>query len=147
VDTPSGGNPLLRTSKKQTSLCHSPCLSVPVFLKNFPIVISDQQLLANFRLMVNPALGMLSAPSLQVKTEPRIDSSIPYATLEEACLVLEPGVLLLPPALRHCWYPLLLEAAIPEWRFCVADSVPVPLSGRDLKAYLIVNPSSVCCVS
>jgi hypothetical protein len=29
----------------------------------------------------------------------------------------------------------------------VADSVPVPLSGNDLKAYLIINPSSMCCVS
>jgi hypothetical protein len=71
-------------------------LSVPVFLRNFPVMVSDQQLLANFGLIVIPALQVLSAPFLQVETEPRVDL-LPYATLEEACLVLAPGILLLPP--------------------------------------------------
>jgi hypothetical protein len=35
----------------------------------------------------------------------------------------------------------------PEWRFCVADSVPVLLSGNDLKAHLTVYPSSMCSIS
>jgi hypothetical protein len=60
--------------------------------------VSDQQLLANFGLMVIPALGVLSAPSLQVETEPRVDSGTSCAMLEEACLVSAHGVLLSPPA-------------------------------------------------
>jgi hypothetical protein len=47
----------------------------------------------------------------------------------------------------HLSIPLLLEAVTLEWRFCVADSVPVPLSGKDLKAHLIINSSSLCPVS
>jgi hypothetical protein len=46
-----------------------------------------------------------------------------------------------------CQYPLLPEAVAQEWTFCVADSVPVALSGSDLKAHLIVNPLSICRVS
>jgi hypothetical protein len=93
--------------------------------------------------MVIPALGVLSAPSLGVETQSRVDSGMPYAMLEEACLVSAVGVLLLPPPVGT----LLLEAVTQEWRFCVADSVPIPLSGSNLKAHLIVNPSSVCPIS
>jgi hypothetical protein len=42
-----------------------------------------------------------------------------------------------------CQIPLLPKAVTQEWRFCVADSVPVPLSGSDLEAYLIINPSAM----
>jgi hypothetical protein len=46
-----------------------------------------------------------------------------------------------------CQYPLLPEAVTREWRFCVADSVQVLLSWTDVKAHLIVNPSSMCPLS
>jgi hypothetical protein len=42
-----------------------------------------------------------------------------------------------------CQIPLLPETVIQEWRFCAAGSVPVPPSGNDLEAHLIVNPSGV----
>jgi hypothetical protein len=106
-------------------------------------MVLNQQLLANFGLTVILTLGVLSAPSLQVKTEARVDSGTPYTTLEEACLDSAPGILLPPPV----QYPLLPEAVTQEWRFYVVDSVPVPLSGSELKAHLIVNPSSECPVS
>jgi hypothetical protein len=60
-------------------------------------MVSDQQLLANFGLTAIPALGVLFAPSLWIETEPRVDSGMPYAMLEEACLVSAPGIILLPP--------------------------------------------------
>jgi hypothetical protein len=37
--------------------------------------------------MVILALRVLSAPSLGVKTKPGVDLGMPYAMLEEACLV------------------------------------------------------------
>jgi hypothetical protein len=58
-------------------------LSVPVFLRDFPVMILNQQLLVNFGLMVIPALGVLSAPSLCAKTEPGVYLGMPYATLGE----------------------------------------------------------------
>jgi hypothetical protein len=58
-------------------------LSVPVFLREFPIMILNQQLLANFGLMVIPVLGLLLAPSLQAETEPRVYFGMSYATLED----------------------------------------------------------------
>jgi hypothetical protein len=50
-------------------------------------------------------LGVLSAPSLQVETEPMVDSCMCYATLEEACLISALGALLLPPpaSTPFCW--------------------------------------------
>jgi hypothetical protein len=46
--------------------------------------------------MVILTLGVLSAPSLWVETKSEVDSGTPYTTLEEACLVSAPGILLLP---------------------------------------------------
>jgi hypothetical protein len=46
-------------------------------------MILNQQLLVNFGLMVIPALGVLSAPSLCAKTEPGVYLGMPYATLGE----------------------------------------------------------------
>jgi hypothetical protein len=46
-------------------------------------MLSDQQLLANIGLTVIPALGVLSAPSLQVETKPRVDLGTPYAMLKK----------------------------------------------------------------
>jgi hypothetical protein len=134
---PAGGNPPPRTSQKQTSLSCFPSLSVPVFLKDFPIMVSNQQLLANFGLVVILPLGVLSAPSLQAETEPRVYSGMPYTTLGETRSLSSP---------TH-QYPLLPEAMTPEWRFCMAHSVPVPLSGSNLKAHLIINPAGMCPVT
>jgi hypothetical protein len=44
-------------------------------------------------------------------------------------------------------YSLLPEAVTQERRFCVPDSVPVPLSKSDLKVHLIVNALGMCPVS
>jgi hypothetical protein len=44
----------------------------------------------------------------------------------------------------HHLIPLLPETVTTEWRFHVAESVPVPLSGSDLEACVIANPSDVC---
>jgi hypothetical protein len=40
--------------------------------------------------------------------------------------------------------PLLPETVTLEWRFCVAESVPVPVNGSDLEAQVIANPSGMC---
>jgi hypothetical protein len=40
--------------------------------------------------------------------------------------------------------PLFPETATGEWRFHVAESVPVPVNGSDLEAQVIANPSGVC---
>jgi hypothetical protein len=68
-------------------------------------MVLEQHLLANFGLTVIPVLGVLSDPSLRVKTEPGVDLGMPFATLQEACLVLTPGILLLPPPVGtpFCW--------------------------------------------
>jgi hypothetical protein len=70
-------------------------------------MVSNQQLLANFGLMAILALEVFSAPSLQVEIKPRVDSGMPYAMLEEACLVSAPvGLpphLSIPPFCRRQW--------------------------------------------
>jgi hypothetical protein len=78
--------------------------------------------------------------SLLAKIKPRVYSGMPYVMLEEIWLILLPDDFLSFPT---CQIHLLLEAVTQEWRFCVADSVPVPLSGSDLEAHLIVNPSGM----
>jgi hypothetical protein len=40
--------------------------------------------------------------------------------------------------------PLLPETVTQEWRFHVAESVPVPVNGSKLEAQVIANPSDVC---
>jgi hypothetical protein len=40
--------------------------------------------------------------------------------------------------------PLLPETATREWRFHVAESVPVPVNGSGLKAQVMANPSGMC---
>jgi hypothetical protein len=47
-------------------------LSVPVFLRDFPIMVLNQQLLANFGLMVIPALEVLLLPLCRPRTEPGV---------------------------------------------------------------------------
>jgi hypothetical protein len=39
---------------------------------------------------------------------------------------------------------LFPETATREWRFCVAESVPVPVSGSDLETQVMTNPSGMC---
>jgi hypothetical protein len=86
LDTPAGGNPLLRTSRKQTSPWRSPCLSLCFCL---PEGLSQRgiglRLLANFGLTAILALGVLYAPFLWVETKPGVDLDTPYAMLEEPC--------------------------------------------------------------
>jgi hypothetical protein len=41
MDTPAGGNPLLRTSQKQTSMCHVSCLFL--FLSSWGTFLSQYQ--------------------------------------------------------------------------------------------------------
>jgi hypothetical protein len=102
--TPAGENPLLRTSQKQMSLCHSPCLflcsCLPGGLSHHsikPIAPSQLWLHGN-----SGSGGVFSAPFLQVETEPGVDSDTPYATLEEACLVWAPSILLPPVSTPFC---------------------------------------------
>jgi hypothetical protein len=40
--------------------------------------------------------------------------------------------------------PLFPETVTGEWRFHVAESVPVPLNGSDLETQVMANPSGVC---
>jgi hypothetical protein len=40
--------------------------------------------------------------------------------------------------------PFLPETVTQEWRFHVAESVPVPLSGSDLEAHVVTNHTGVC---
>jgi hypothetical protein len=58
-------------------------LFIPVFLRDFPIMVLNQQLLANLGLTAILALGMLSAPSLQAKNKPGVYSGTPYGMLGE----------------------------------------------------------------
>jgi hypothetical protein len=67
-------------------------------------MLLNQQVLVNFNLMVILALGMLSASSLQVETEPGVDSGTSYATLEESCLISAPGDLLFLPPVNNPFY-------------------------------------------
>jgi hypothetical protein len=39
---------------------------------------------------------------------------------------------------------LLPETVTREWRFHVAENVPVPVNGSNLEAQVITNPSGVC---
>jgi hypothetical protein len=39
---------------------------------------------------------------------------------------------------------LFPETAIGEWRFCFAESVPVPVNGSDLETQVMAHPSGVC---
>jgi hypothetical protein len=108
-------------------------LSVPVFLRDVPVTISDQQLLANFCLMAIPALGGCLLPPCELR---------PSLELIRTHLMLRWR--------KPVWFQNLAFFFFPhlwEWRFCVADSVPVPLSGNDPKAHLIINLSSMCHVS
>jgi hypothetical protein len=39
--------------------------------------------------------------------------------------------------------PLFPETVTGEWRFCVAESVPVPVNGRDLETQVMANPLGI----
>jgi hypothetical protein len=43
-----------------------------------------------------------------------------------------------------CLMSLFPETVTREWRFHVAESVPVPVTGSDLEAQVMANPSGVC---
>jgi hypothetical protein len=40
--------------------------------------------------------------------------------------------------------PLFSETVTGEWRFRVAESVPIPVNGSDLEAQVMADPSGVC---
>jgi hypothetical protein len=138
LDAPAEGNPLLRTSQKLV-LSLSVSLSVSVFLRDFPIIVSNQRLLGNIGLIAIPALGVLLLLPCGLRPGPGFI---------RVYLMLYWGR---PDWLWHltiflfstCQIPLLPKAVTQEWRFLVTDSVPVPLSGSDLEAHLIINPSGV----
>jgi hypothetical protein len=77
------------------------------------------------------------APSLWAETKPGVYSGMPHATLGESSLFM---------ASDDCFLSLRLmpPSATSEWRFCVAESVPVPVNGSDLEAQVMVNPSGMC---
>jgi hypothetical protein len=83
-------------------------------------MVSDQQLLPNFGLMVILALEVLSAPSLRVEIEPRVDSGMPYATLEETCLVSATGMH------THVQEEEQLAAGVGQGGGSCSDFVPEP---------------------
>jgi hypothetical protein len=43
-----------------------------------------------------------------------------------------------------CLMPHFPETATREWRFHIAESVPVPVNGRDPEIQVMANPSGVC---
>jgi hypothetical protein len=69
LDAPAGGKLLLRTSQKQ-SLCYSPCLSLPIFLKDFSVMVPHQPLLANSGLKAIPTLEEFMLPPCVLKPSP-----------------------------------------------------------------------------
>jgi hypothetical protein len=124
--------------RKQTSLHCLPCLSHPIFLRDVPVMVSSQLLLANSGLNAIPALGELMLPPCGPRASPGFI---------RVCLVLYWGtsdwLWHLTTLFPHLM-PLLPETVTLEWRFHVAKSVPVPLSGSDLQAQVTANPSGMC---
>jgi hypothetical protein len=96
LDSPSGGNSLLRTIQKQTSLCHSLSLwsCLPEGLSHHGIgpTVPSQ-------LWPHGDSGSWGAlfSRLVIQDPDRSWFSMHYATLEEACLFSAPGILLPPP--------------------------------------------------
>jgi hypothetical protein len=83
LDVPAGENPLGRTTQKQTSLHCLPCLylSVSVFLRDFPIMVSNRP--SQLWPQGDSGPGGAFAPSLWAETESGVYLGTPYAMLEE----------------------------------------------------------------
>jgi hypothetical protein len=118
-----------------------PCLSPPIFLKNFPCHGVKQVTPCQFWLQGDSISGRAHAPSLWAETKPGVYSGTPRATLWESCLIMASDDCFSSPSHLMSLFP---ETAIREWRFHVAESVPVLVNGRDLEAQVIANPSGVC---
>jgi hypothetical protein len=90
----------------------------------------------------NSSSGRAHAPSLWVETKPGVYSGMLHATLGESCLIMASDncFFFLPPHLML----LFPETVTREWRFHVAESVPVPVNESDLEAQVMANPSGVC---
>jgi hypothetical protein len=69
---------------------------------------------------------------------------MPHATLGESCLIMASDNCFSFP--RSHLMPLFPETVTEEWRFHVAESVPVPLNGSDLEAQVMAKPSGVSCL-
>jgi hypothetical protein len=66
---------------------------------------------------------------------------MPHATLGESCLIMaSDDCFSFPP----CLMPLFPETATREYKFHVAESVPVPVNGSNLETQVMANPSGVC---
>jgi hypothetical protein len=61
--------------------------------------------------------------------------------LGESCLIMTSDDCFSFPT---CLMPLSPETVTREWRFHVAESVSVPVNGRDLEAQVMADPSGVC---
>jgi hypothetical protein len=125
LDDPAGENLLLKTRQKHNSLQCFPCLSLPIFLRIFLIMVTDQQLLANFGLMMILALRVLLL--LPCRPRPSYDRGDLFGCDTWWLLVF--SHLLNTPSGRGSDLRV---------RFHVTDSVPVPLSGNDLEAHLLI---------
>jgi hypothetical protein len=82
----------------------------------------------------------LIAPSLWAETKPGVYLGMSRATLRDSCLIMASNdCFSSPPCLM-----LFPKTVTGEWRFHVAESVPVPVNGSALEAQVIANPSGMC---
>jgi hypothetical protein len=82
-------------------------------------------------------------PSLWSETNHGVYLGTPHVMLGKSSLIMASDdcfSYLPPPHLM----PLFPKTAAGEWRFHVAESVPVPVNGSDLEAQVMANPSGVC---
>jgi hypothetical protein len=90
LDAPAGGNPMLSTSQKQTSLCCSPCLSLPIFLRDFSCQCVKPAAPCHLWPHSNSSSGGAHASSLWAETKSGIYSGMPHAMLGESWLAMAP---------------------------------------------------------
>jgi hypothetical protein len=118
-----------------------PCLSPPIFLKNFPHHGVKQATPCQFWPQGDSSSGRAHAPFLWAETNPHIYSGMPHATLVESCLIMSSDDCFSSPPHLMSLFP---ETVTGEWRVFFAENVPVPVNGSDLEAQVIANPSGVC---
>jgi hypothetical protein len=135
-----GENPCWGLAKSRFPCTACPVsLSLPVFLRKTPIMVSDQQLLANFGLTVILALGCsCSLPASRDQAQGLFGYTLCYV-----------GGVLIGCGTWHflsfpsCQISLLPETVTQEWRFVVTGSDPVPPGGDNLQAHVVINPSGI----
>jgi hypothetical protein len=135
-------NQTLLTPCKQTSCAaHSACL----FLSSLGTFLSwCQATPCQLWPQGDSSSGRAHAPSLWAETKLGVYSGMPHATLGESYLIMaSDDCFSFPP----CLMPLLPETVTREWRFHVAESIPVPVNGSDLEAQMMANHLGVCYAS